>query len=317
MDDDIFKKVNEMHNRFNKLVNPSLIKELKRQSEIANQIAASTNFNTIKIPNYSYIRNQMKQINNALKPTQDLIKLSNKIRLLPFQNLPDFSYIQSTVRQLQNTLNNVNIPKWFSDVTINDLNSIYMNTFPDELWTYDSTFSSEHVVSDGHIQEKIEEAFEYSDFDTTDRSSKLEAFFKKLLETAVYGEALQVVIITLKILFAIAQGIAMDNHDVKIKNEVQTIINDSKYGKAYQHIFVNESIEHPIAKLGYLRTDTLIRDGAKSTAPVSIHEVISRKTVVTLLKRKGNWIEIQVDGEDFCYIGWVEESKVIKFKVVE
>jgi hypothetical protein len=224
--------------------------------------------------------------------------------------------IAEQITESVRSLVNIKIPDWFSEVTINDLNNLNLDVLPENLLldTNTSIKSFENVVSDQYIQEKIEESFPESDLNAPNRSNKLEVFFKKLLEAAKYDLALQAMCITLQILIAITLGIAEDDHDIEIKNEIQSIIKDSTYGKAYQRIFINENIEYPLSEVGYLRTDTLIREGAKQTAPVNIHEIIPHKTVVTILTRKGNWIKILISDKDHYYTGWVEKSKVVKFK---
>lgn len=70
----------------------------------------------------------------------------------------------------------------------------------------------------------------------------------------------------------------------------------------------------PYGQIAFLRSDSYIREGTSKSAPVVTDTLITNKTVLTIVERRNNWLKVQIDLEDSCLYGWIEESKIIKFK---
>lgn len=76
--------------------------------------------------------------------------------------------------------------------------------------------------------------------------------------------------------------------------------------------------------IGVLRTDTYLRKGSSKNAPLATPQKIKVNTVVNLLeinqklttKRKQNWLKVHVKIADEYVEGWIEESKIQRFKKV-
>lgn len=65
--------------------------------------------------------------------------------------------------------------------------------------------------------------------------------------------------------------------------------------------------------MGITRVETVLREGSSRKAPIVENGKLAAKTVVLIEERKGNWIKVHVIDEDEELVGWVEESKVIRF----
>ncbi|WP_409276394.1 hypothetical protein V1499_22965 (plasmid) [Neobacillus sp. SCS-31] len=72
---------------------------------------------------------------------------------------------------------------------------------------------------------------------------------------------------------------------------------------------------YPLDQVAFLRKEAYLREGARGTAPILSGGKIKVNSVLTILERRGNWLKVEVNnGESSGEVGWIEESKVIKFK---
>ncbi|WP_184117611.1 hypothetical protein, partial [Rummeliibacillus stabekisii] len=93
-------------------------------------------------------------------------------------------------------------------------------------------------------------------------------------------------------------------HEVNNYREVKQIIKTDNNLSNYEYL--NE--------IGILRKDTFIRNSNNRNSHFSYLHAIPENTVVSIIENRKNWILIQFKIEDEYVEGWVEESKVIKFK---
>lgn len=291
------------HSRIQNMMYPKTLESIASQ---AARIQRMTNPPILRyLQEHQNILNRMTSITSKLMNTQASINNNFDWNL---------QIDQSIVDKVQFALNSSDFNFAFRDLTIEDI--VVMD---EDILNTEQEIEREKpkMVSDLTVEEFeriINNSIEKSK-DIADKPNLLNIFLREMIKGLVINESLQIVLVILQIVMTVLFGFAYDNHDYEVKEKVQTIVNDSKYGKAYQKIFINEGIEYPIAPIGYLRKSTLIRNGPKRTTPLSEKVVIPKNTVVTIIGRKGNWLMIQIDREDNCYFGWIEESKLIKFKL--
>lgn len=125
----------------------------------------------------------------------------------------------------------------------------------------------------------------------------------------------------------------LENHQMVVDTLQETInslistFGDNLIAKATVRDVIEEQTlsdyEH-LNLIGILRVDTFIRKGSSKNAPLAIPNKLKANTVVNLLelsqklnvKRKQNWLKVNVKIDDDYVEGWVEESKVQRFKKV-
>ena len=102
------------------------------------------------------------------------------------------------------------------------------------------------------------------------------------------------------------------NHEIilnSIQENVEEYVDIQKYVK-------NEGLDkyEYINSVGVTRTETLLREGNSRSAPVIYSDKVKINTVVSILEKKGNWLKVELNLDNHCIEGWIEESKVEKFK---
>ena len=142
-------------------------------------------------------------------------------------------------------------------------------------------------------------------------NSGLSTFAKFLLKS--YAENIAFIIINALLGLLISFTISTFNGDVKafLQNRIQYSVTVNEARKAITKYINVPIVEEQIA---FLRTDGVLREGRSQPSPAITP--VSEKTVLSILQRKGNWLQVQIETDNYCIEGWVEESKVVKFKKV-
>lgn len=338
------EKVVEFQKFYYQSLYPSTFEVIKRFQEISNELVIPKSFYAAISEQIQRIQSIVSQYNftpiyKTIESYQTLVNTINKSflevagvtskRLV--ESLQDSISSVSTANMLDALTDVVRDGKFeevFEDVTIGDLENVN-NLKEEDLHilkggnndiassiTVRKTMMSDLTVDE--YKEIIYDALQKSESSSNNKSNMIGTFFKEVFKNFTINQSISVCMIFIQIIIAIIYGIAQGNHDNEVKNQVQSIINDTSYGKAYKKIFVNnKKVEKPIGKLGYSRVQLLIRSGPKRTSPVVEKQIVPKNTVVILLERKGNWLKVQVEHDISCYIGWVEESKITKFKIAD
>ena len=296
-----FDKVNERIKAFDRIQSYNNMNSLTVQALKINNLVSN--------PALQYLNYQDSITNKAVRIQQkyfgDSLNLALSDKYL--------SNIQTTMDNLTVAISQTNLSSLFKDITINDIEELDESKMENTSVAADIDVDSHKKVSNltiDEFKEVIDKAFQES----SKKERSPQTFLEKVLESIVINQTIQISIIIFQVFLGLFIGIAQGNHDMSVKTEVERAISQSNYSKIYNIFKENIVGERPYANLGYLRVTTFVREGPKKTTPLAMNKVIQSNTVVTLLERKGNWIEVQIDEEEACYVGWVEESKVIKFK---
>ncbi|WP_096202950.1 hypothetical protein [Bacillus sp. FJAT-45350] len=145
------------------------------------------------------------------------------------------------------------------------------------------------------------------------KTLSLGAFFGIVFNDYIKDAALVITEVFVALMISISVG----SYNAEVKEKVQETIVESKTVRDVKKVFIKYTDIPPVIgeQIAFLRTNAVLREGRSNTAPGI--EKVSEKTVLYIIGRKGNWLQVQIETETECYIGWVEESKVVKFKKVE
>lgn len=170
----------------------------------------------------------------------------------------------------------------------------------------DST--SETKVLSKDLRKKLKKAV-----DRNTGTLSLSALFIFIFEDYVKDIAFLIMEIFLAFMISLTIG----SYNAEIKEFAVDRIRDSKTVRDVRKVTTKYLNTTPVygQHIAFMRTDAFIREGRSSHAPVI--ESVTEKTVLFIVERKGNWLQVQVEMENSCFYGWVEESKVIKFKKIK
>ncbi|OHX44757.1 hypothetical protein [Cytobacillus oceanisediminis] len=124
--------------------------------------------------------------------------------------------------------------------------------------------------------------------------------------------------VIIEIIFAFSLTFVMGQYNAEVKAVIADTIQDSMVVKDTRKVITKYIKINPVDQVAFLRKETHLRQGTSKTSPVVPGGKVSTKSVLTILERKNNWIKVEVDTDESCgEIGWVEESKVVKFKKIK
>jgi hypothetical protein len=124
--------------------------------------------------------------------------------------------------------------------------------------------------------------------------------------------------VLLEITFAFMITLVSGNFDAEVKAEIVNRVEESMAHKNMKKIIVRYVKVNPYGQIAFLRNDSYLRLGNSRTAPLVIKDKITTNTVLTILERRNNWLLVQIDNGNSCgQSGWIEESKVVKFKKIK
>lgn len=120
-----------------------------------------------------------------------------------------------------------------------------------------------------------------------------------------------------EVFFALMISISVGSFNAEVKEQIKETIIESKNVRDARNVYKKHTNIPPIIgeQIAFLRTEAVLREGRSYKAP-AIGKV-SERTVLNIVNRKGNWLQVQIEMETGCNLGWVEESRVVKFKKVE
>ncbi|MGN7175617.1 hypothetical protein [Cytobacillus sp. SAFR-174] len=122
----------------------------------------------------------------------------------------------------------------------------------------------------------------------------------------------------IEVMFVFCLTFFTGQYNEEVKSEIADNIQESMVVKDVRKVVTKYVKVNPTDQVAFLRKDSHLRKGTSKTSPMVPVDKISKVTVLTILERQNNWVKVQVDTGEACgEIGWVEESKVIKFKKVQ
>lgn len=130
--------------------------------------------------------------------------------------------------------------------------------------------------------------------------------------------AKDVALVVMEIVFAFAITFMTGQFNAEVIEEVGNRIEETKTYKDARKIVTRYVKANPTEQIGFLRKDSVLREGASKNAPVVSQTPITTKVVLAIIDRKQNWLRVEINTGNSCgEIGWIQESKVIKFKRVD
>lgn len=123
--------------------------------------------------------------------------------------------------------------------------------------------------------------------------------------------------VLLEITFAFIMTVTTGNFDAEVRAEIVNRVEESMVYKDMRKVITRYVKVNPYNQIAFLRKDSYLHAGKSKTAPLITNKKITTNTVLTILERRNNWLLVQVDNGDSCgQSGWIQESKVVKFKKV-
>lgn len=107
-------------------------------------------------------------------------------------------------------------------------------------------------------------------------------------------------------------------YNSEVKSAIVDRVQESMAWQDTRKVIIRYVGANPVDAIAFMRTEGTLRNGASKTSPVVSSSKLTKNTVLTVVERRNNWIKVEVDSGEFCgEIGWLEESKVIKFKKIK
>ncbi|MFP5114731.1 SH3 domain-containing protein [Bacillaceae bacterium C204] len=124
--------------------------------------------------------------------------------------------------------------------------------------------------------------------------------------------------VILEVVFAFMLTTVTGQYNAEVKAEIIDTVQETKAVTDMRKVIIKYVKVNPTDQVAFLRKEAFLRCGASKKASVALKEKISTKTVLTIVERKNNWLKVEIDSGDFAgEIGWIEESKVTKFKKIK
>jgi hypothetical protein len=251
---------------------------------------------------------------------QSLTKLST-VQIDFFNKYPDINKMMFT--QLKTTTDSLNWPKLFGDVTLDNLNVI-----SEILSETSSKIEGETVqemsltvgnMSKAELRTEITQIILEAQQNLSKNmpaNERIRTFFNGVITGVGQDVAKWIMLGLLQFLAYVIFQIAADNHDYEIGKQISEKINETDIVKSVKKSFINNpEIEPPIGELAFLRIESNIRTRPSKQAHFVSNTPVLKNTVVFPVDWKGKWVLIEIETNEGFYTGWVEESKVIKFKL--
>ncbi|MET3728640.1 hypothetical protein ABID52_002221 [Fictibacillus halophilus] len=332
---DAFRKHQQ---EINKLLSiPSLKEQQKVLADIRKFTDITNDYNNmLKRVNYSAALIQFKQNYSHISPenTQTLDRLksishiqNDFIKNVAITNSDNYSYF---MKYIFNKTSAINFNNLFKDITFDHLSVINEILAEDKIKnlkqqedTTDITNSltvdkSELVgnMTQAEFRAVIENAIESTHAKKMAPKDRLRGFLWMVIE----GVSVDIAKAILKNLFLgltiYLASIAASNHDYEVAKEISQKISQNEDVKTVKKAFIkNPEIEKPMGELGFLRIESHLRNRPQKQSRLASPELVSKNTVVFPIKKEGNWILVEVETNTDAFIGWIEESKLIKFKL--
>lgn len=272
--------------------------------------------------------NLMKFIETAITPS-DLFKQHDAIIQSIESTIISSDWLnqhQAIINSIESVINPFDFQKIYSQLNTSNILEIteIISEYTEANTPKENFFIKEEAVNYQISPQKLyteEELKEFVDSRIAE-NQKNQSFFKKLVEEVKLNYGLEAVKWLVSHLFIpfifFIQGFLIDNHEVIIsiiQESIQSGIYVVGYSQARKFIKNNGLSKYEnINYIGILRTDSLLRSSYSKNSSLILSNPVKINTIVNIIERKSKWIKIEVKIKDSLISGWVEKSKVIKFK---
>ena len=320
---DPFRKIRDQQEYLNNIVNSPALKAFQEHQSLLDNIVNSPALKALQEHQSLLDKITIPALSINTDYYSSIFKVSNDLR--KNQNL----YSQALAEPI-NIFNNL-----FHDLTLDNLDVIEeifndVNITP-ELQEGNSditatltvnTPNSANLVSDMTSEELtavVTQAFQAAQSNINmnmEPRDRIRAFFIELITDIGKDAAKSVTTFIIKLLVISMVFIAVNNHDYEVGQLIGEKISDTEIVKDVKKAFIkNPEVEKPLGAMAFLRTETKLRTRPTKESHLILKEPVSKNTVVFPIERSGNWVLIEVETKDEFYTGWVEQSKVINFKL--
>jgi hypothetical protein len=325
---DFLEQLRKQQREFSKLVDSPALKAVRQQQQvIANMVMTTPLLQGINaqqkfIQSISNLSNRYGSIQSEFNKLTPLFESMNKLKI----DLPNSNFDNQNLIFAEQTT--INVATLFNDVTFDSLSVLeevfneYDNQIENSELNSSSTIKKTELVANmtkeelrSEISSAIEAAQAKLNKDMT-KQERLRSFFRNILDSYKQDAAKYIIGHIIGLLFQLMFAIAVGNHDIDVAKEVSKKINENDKVTAVKKTFnKNSDIEKPIGEMAFLRIETPLRTLPQKQSHIVSNGQINKNTVVIPVHKKGNWVLVEVETKEEFFTGWVEESKLIKFKL--
>lgn len=258
-------------------------------------------------------------VNKSLKSSLD-IQLKRRSQY--------FKIIDSYLNSISKVVKSNKIHTLFQDVTIENLTAFNEIDFFNKnetsvIYENQETFYSVETPSTKYVRDMTKDELEEmiqtgiaSASKIKEPEKRIKTFFEAVIIGLIATGAEKVIVNYIFPLLLTVSQIAVANHDFKVMQVTNLYVNESQAASSVRKVFINnQELEQPIGQMGFLRVSSKFREYPSKNSPFSTEIAISKNTVVTPLQRKGNWIKVESETVDGVFTGWIQKSKIVKFKL--
>jgi hypothetical protein len=306
-----FSSVNKMYS--------STISDTLKQISDYYQDSLNATFSKV----YSHQRGILEQMSPALrlgKQQQELVRTFQKVYTSSLtQSIIDTNQLSKVASSITSVLNEISIRNIdFSGV--DNLNPL--NGSGESEVKVDITATSNVEVA-AVVEKQKKKLIDMTDEDvkklissaiTPVKTFSIAAFIYNLYSDYVNDAAKVIIEVVFAFMFTTLTG----QYNAEVKHAIFETIQETNAVTDTRKVITKFVKANPTDQVAFLRKTAFLRSGATRKAPITMTEKISTKTVLTVVERKNNWLKVAVDTGDFSgEVGWIEESKVIKFKKIK
>lgn len=121
--------------------------------------------------------------------------------------------------------------------------------------------------------------------------------------------------VLIEVIFAFTITFVTGQYNTEVKTAIINTVNDSMVVRDARKVITKYVKANPVEQIAFVRADGFLRQGASRNSPVVQGSKVSKNTVLTIIEKRSHWVKVEIENANLCgEIGWIEESKVIKFK---
>lgn len=328
---DPFEEIRKQHEHLNRIINPPALKAIQENMKMINDISRVVQDTGIYQNSFALNRN-IDWINN-LKIEHSIIDTISPFREI-INNFENSKHIYS-----KSFMTDVSVPisifnNLFNDVTFDAIDGIedilnFVNSNPLPIYQDgNSEIYSEITVNTNNsvmemtreeLRDEILNAFQTAQSNVNIAMApkeRLRTFINDLLTSIGQDMAKYVAKAIFYILLVCMIQIASNNHDLDVAQQISEKISETEIATSVKRAFKkNPEIDKPTGDMAFLHVDTKLRTRPTKESALVSKDPISKNTVVIPIVRKGNWVLVEVETKDEYYTGWVQQSRLISFKL--
>lgn len=314
---DPFEQIRRQHQQIQQAFKSPIEQVLKHHQQIQ-QAFESPFDNVIK---------QRQQIQQAIEsPIQQLLNHHQQIQQT-FES--PIEHLIKHQRQIDNILRNNSLFRFsptYQNINLQQINeslSVILN--PEILERIDfETPTNEDIlgINDGEIINNESSDLSNSITNLENRIVQHLSSNKKItigvILLFIYEEyAREIALLIMKMFFTLIISAYSEQSSTELMTTLQNQITETSTFREINSLYKEAKPDFLDYKFGIIRAEIILRQASSQKSPVVNNGKFPRNTVVKIIQRKNNWINVQIEENDTCINGWVQESKVIKLKEVK